>query len=69
LALNAYWTDVGGSTFLPGTDRPADRFVRASNVVSHNTQLSTGVVLGGPKIDEAYRFRNGAQGRNRSACG
>jgi penicillin V acylase-like amidase (Ntn superfamily) len=30
LALNAYWTDVGGSTFLPGTDRPADRFVRAS---------------------------------------
>ena len=30
LALTAYWNDVGGSAFLPGTSRPADRFVRAS---------------------------------------
>lgn len=30
LALNAYWKDIGGTAMLPGTDRPADRFVRAS---------------------------------------
>jgi choloylglycine hydrolase len=30
LALNSYWQTVGGSSFLPGTIRAADRFVRAS---------------------------------------
>ncbi len=30
LALNAYWQDVGGIKFLPGTARSADRFVRVS---------------------------------------
>lgn len=30
LALNAYWETIGGATMLPGTDRAADRFVRAS---------------------------------------
>lgn len=30
LALAAYWKDVGGTTFLPGTNRSADRFARAS---------------------------------------
>jgi penicillin V acylase-like amidase (Ntn superfamily) len=30
LALDAYWKDIGGSAMLPGTARPADRFVRAS---------------------------------------
>ncbi|MEG3437214.1 linear amide C-N hydrolase [Pannus brasiliensis CCIBt3594] len=30
LALNAYWENIGGSTMLPGTNRAADRFVRAS---------------------------------------
>nr|WP_246505130.1 linear amide C-N hydrolase [Microvirga antarctica] len=30
LALNAYWKDIGGLTFLPGTNRAADRFVRTS---------------------------------------
>lgn len=30
LALNAYWRSVGGESFLPGTSRAADRFVRAS---------------------------------------
>ncbi len=30
LALNAYWQEIGGNTFLPGTSRAADRFVRAS---------------------------------------
>ena len=30
LALNDYWKAIGGLTFLPGTNRAADRFVRAS---------------------------------------
>lgn len=30
LALNAYWKGIGGLTFLPGTNRAADRFARAS---------------------------------------
>jgi penicillin V acylase-like amidase (Ntn superfamily) len=30
LAINKYWQTVGGNAFLPGTDRPADRFARAS---------------------------------------
>jgi choloylglycine hydrolase len=30
LALNEYWKGIGGLTFLPGTNRPADRFARAS---------------------------------------
>lgn len=30
LALNAYWEQIGGTVFLPGTNRAADRFARAS---------------------------------------
>ena len=30
LALNKYWEKIGGMTMLPGTNRAADRFVRAS---------------------------------------
>lgn len=30
LALNAYWKTIGGLSFLPGTNRAADRFARAS---------------------------------------
>lgn len=30
LALNKYWESIGGTTMLPGTNRAADRFVRAS---------------------------------------
>ncbi len=30
LALVEYWKEIGGQSFLPGTERPADRFVRAS---------------------------------------
>ena len=30
LAINAYWESVGGTAFLPGTIRSADRFARAS---------------------------------------
>jgi choloylglycine hydrolase len=30
LALNAYWQGIGGLVFLPGTNRAADRYARAS---------------------------------------
>lgn len=30
LALNTYWRGIGGTTVLPGTNRAADRFARAS---------------------------------------
>ncbi len=30
LALDGYWQQIGGTTMLPGTNRAADRFVRAS---------------------------------------
>ncbi|MEZ5899456.1 MAG: linear amide C-N hydrolase [Hyphomicrobiaceae bacterium] len=30
LALNAYWKEIGGTVMLPGTNRAADRFARAS---------------------------------------
>jgi len=30
LALNDYWQKIGGTVFLPGTNRAADRFARAS---------------------------------------
>lgn len=34
LALNEYWESVGGSVFLPGTSRAADRFARTSFYLS-----------------------------------
>lgn len=34
LALNDYWQNIGGLTFLPGTNRAADRFVRASYYIN-----------------------------------
>jgi len=33
LAISAYWAGVGGPTFLPGTNRAADRFARASYLI------------------------------------
>ncbi len=33
LALNTYWEEIGGLTFLPGTNRAADRFARASFLI------------------------------------
>jgi penicillin V acylase-like amidase (Ntn superfamily) len=34
IALDAYWKSIGGTTFLPGTSRAADRFARASFLLS-----------------------------------
>jgi penicillin V acylase-like amidase (Ntn superfamily) len=33
LAINTYWDGIGGLKFLPGTNRAADRFVRASFLI------------------------------------
>ncbi len=33
LALNTYWQSIGGLIFLPGTNRSADRFARASFLI------------------------------------
>lgn len=40
LALNAYWEDIGGTTFLPGTNRSADRFARASFYINAVTKTA-----------------------------
>lgn len=34
LAINAYWAQLGGTVMLPGTNRAADRFARASFYVN-----------------------------------
>lgn len=34
LALTSYWQQIGGSVFMPGTDRPSDRFVRSSYLIN-----------------------------------
>lgn len=38
LGLNNYWKEIGGSTFLPGTNRASDRFVRASYYINASKQ-------------------------------
>ena len=40
LALAAYWHEVGGLTMLPGTNRAADRFARATFYVTNLPQTS-----------------------------
>ncbi len=45
LALNAYWKQIGGTTMLPGTNRAADRFARASFYINAIPQTA--------KIEEA----------------
>jgi choloylglycine hydrolase len=34
LAINDYWQNIPGNVFLPGTNRAADRFVRASHYIT-----------------------------------
>ena len=50
LALNEYWKEIGGTTMLPGTNRAADRFVRASFYVkaipqTDNTRVAVASVF------------------------
>lgn len=39
LALNSYWQQIGGTVMLPGTNRAADRFARASFYVNAIPQV------------------------------
>ena len=42
LALNEYWQEIGGETFLPGTSRASDRFARAAfyiNAIPKTTDM------------------------------
>lgn len=41
LALNTYWDKIGGSVFLPGTNRASDRFIRASYYINEAKQSAT----------------------------
>ncbi|MCC5788591.1 MAG: linear amide C-N hydrolase [Opitutales bacterium] len=50
LAINQYWQDIPGTSFLPGTNRASDRFVRASYYLQAIPQTSD------PKIAIASVF-------------
>lgn len=50
LAMNEYWKEIGGTTMLPGTNRAADRFVRASFYVhaipqTDNTRIAVASIF------------------------
>ncbi len=50
IALNEYWKQIGGTVMLPGTNRAADRFVRASFYINaipqtENTRLAIASVF------------------------
>ena len=50
LALNEYWKTIGGLTFLPGTNRAADRFARASFLLGAiPTQIDKNYIKGVPQ--------------------
>jgi penicillin V acylase-like amidase (Ntn superfamily) len=40
IALNKYWEQIGGTVMLPGTNRAADRFARASFYIKACTQTA-----------------------------
>lgn len=51
LALDEYWSEIGGTVMLPGTNRAADRFVRASFFAdaipqTANRRMATASVFG-----------------------
>lgn len=50
LALNDYWKEIGGTVFLPGTARAADRFARTSFYISSLPKaLDKNYIQGVPK--------------------
>ncbi|MCC5849603.1 MAG: linear amide C-N hydrolase [Verrucomicrobia bacterium] len=44
LANQKYWQDVPANSFLPGTNRSSDRFVRAHHYIRHVTQTDDPVI-------------------------
>jgi penicillin V acylase-like amidase (Ntn superfamily) len=56
LALNEYWKKVDGMAFLPGTNRAADRFVRASFLLGAIPKLLDPLYIKGvPEQSFAYQ--------------
>jgi choloylglycine hydrolase len=56
LALNAYWANIGGLKFLPGTNSAADRFARASFLLGAiPRQLDPHYIAGVP--DKSYTYQ------------
>ncbi|QGZ66577.1 linear amide C-N hydrolase [Paraburkholderia acidisoli] len=56
LALNTYWKGVGGLAFLPGTNRAADRFVRASFLLDAIPKRPDPAYMAGvPQQNAAYQ--------------
>lgn len=56
LALNDYWQSIGGLTFLPGTNRAADRFARASFLIGAiPKKLDPNYAAGVPQQNFAYQ--------------
>ncbi|CAM2150948.1 Penicillin V acylase [Pararobbsia alpina] len=56
LALDTYWRGVGGLTFLPGTNRAADRFVRASFLLDAiPKELDPNYIVGVPNRSYSYQ--------------
>src|ERR1017187_21009 len=56
LALNTYWEGIGGLTFLPGTNRAADRFARASFLLGAVPKsLDKNYIKGVPQQSFAYQ--------------
>jgi penicillin V acylase-like amidase (Ntn superfamily) len=56
LALNQYWQGIGGLTFLPGTNRAADRFVRTSFLIDAiPKKLDKNYISGVPQQSYVYQ--------------
>lgn len=56
LALDAYWRQVGGTQFLPGTMRAADRFARASyTLAAVPKSVDKAIISAVPQRDFAYQ--------------
>nr|WKF60377.1 Penicillin acylase [Paraburkholderia busanensis] len=67
LALDTYWKGVGGLTFLPGTNRAADRFVRASFLLDAiPKQLDPNYIAGVPNRSYAFQAVAGVMSVMRS---
>ena len=56
LALNRYWQQIGGLVFLPGTNRAADRYARASFLIDAiPKQVDPAYIQGVPHQSYAYQ--------------
>jgi penicillin V acylase-like amidase (Ntn superfamily) len=56
LALNEYWEEIGGLVFLPGTNRAADRFARASFLIGAiPRRLDKDYIRGVPRQSYEYQ--------------